>query len=200
MPHLSMEVIIAVIIAYLFGSISTAILACRIMGLPDPRKQGSGNPGATNVLRFGGKKAAIITLIGDMMKGAIPVLAAKWYGLDSIDLGWVAFAAFLGHLYPVFFRFQGGKGVATALGCLISLSLPLGLCLAATWLVIALVSRYSSLAALLTALLAPVYAGFFMNPGNLPAICLIVILLIYRHRKNIKNLMAGKESKIGAKK
>jgi glycerol-3-phosphate acyltransferase PlsY len=200
MPHLPIETIVAVIVAYLFGSISTAIVTCKIMGLPDPRNQGSGNPGATNVLRFGGKKAAIITLLGDMIKGVIPVLAAKWYGLDTLGLSLVAFAAFFGHLFPIFFRFQGGKGVATAFGCLVSLSWPLGLALAGTWLLTAIIFRYSSLAALLTAILAPVYAWYFTQNNFTVVTALISVLLIYRHRKNIQNLIAGKESKIGAKK
>lgn len=191
------EIIIAVIIAYLFGSISTAIIVCKIMGLPDPRNQGSGNPGATNVLRFGGKKAAIITLVGDMIKGVIPVLAAKWYGLDVIGLSLVALAAFLGHLYPIFFRFQGGKGVATAFGCLVALSWPVGIALAVTWLILAAAFRYSSLAALLTAILAPFYTWYFTNDYYAVTAGAISILLIYRHRKNIQNLIAGKESKIG---
>lgn len=195
-----MQTMIAMLIAYLFGSISTAIVTCKIMGLPDPRQQGSGNPGATNVLRFGGKKAAIITLIGDMLKGIIPVLAAKWYGLSAAGLGLTAFAAFLGHLYPVFFRFRGGKGVATAFGCLVALSPTLGFSLAATWLVIALIFRYSSLAALLAASLAPVYAFFLTNIYYTLTACAISALLIYRHRQNIQNLMMGKENKIGAKK
>jgi glycerol-3-phosphate acyltransferase PlsY len=191
------EIIVAVIIAYLFGSISTAIVTCKIMGLPDPRNQGSGNPGATNVLRFGGKKAAIITLIGDMIKGVIPVLIAKWYGLDTVGLSLVAFAAFFGHLYPIFFRFQGGKGVATAFGCLVALSGAIGLSLAATWLIFAILFRYSSLAAILAALLAPFYAWYFTNVNYTITACVISALLIWRHRKNIQNLMAGKESKIG---
>ncbi|HSW69794.1 MAG TPA: glycerol-3-phosphate 1-O-acyltransferase PlsY [Gammaproteobacteria bacterium] len=199
MQSIAFEIIIAVIIAYLFGSISTAIVTCKLMGLPDPRKQGSGNPGATNVLRFGGKKAAIITLIGDMLKGMLPVLALKWYGLNTIGLSCVAFAAFLGHLYPIFFRFQGGKGVATAFGCLVSLSWPLGFGLLATWLVVAAISRYSSLAAVLAALLAPLYAWFMTNIPYTVTACLISALLIYRHRKNIQNLVTGKESKIGSR-
>jgi glycerol-3-phosphate acyltransferase PlsY len=195
-----MPTAIAVFIAYLFGSISSAIVTCKIMGLPDPRNQGSGNPGATNVLRFGGKKAAIITLLGDVIKGVIPVLAAKWYGLDALGLSFVAFAAFLGHLYPIFFRFQGGKGVATAFGCLAALSWPLGLALMCTWLLIALLSRYSSLAALITALLAPFYAWYFTQIDFAIMTSFISILLIYRHRKNIYNLIQGKEGRIGAKK
>ncbi len=197
MSSFSIELIVAIIIAYLIGSISTAIVTCKIMGLPDPRKQGSGNPGATNVLRFGGKKAAIITLIGDMMKGLIPVLIAKWYGLDTLGLSFVAFAAFVGHLYPVFFRFQGGKGVATAFGCLVALSGWLGLSLAATWLIFAILFRYSSLAALLSALLAPLYAWYFTNMDYTLTACVISVLLIWRHRKNIHQLIQGKERKIG---
>ncbi len=193
------ETIIAILIAYLFGSISTAIITCKIMKLPDPRNEGSGNPGATNVLRLGGKKAAIITLVGDMLKGVLPVLAAKWYGLDTIGLSLVAFAAFLGHLYPIFFRFQGGKGVATAFGCLVALSWPVGLSLAMSWLIVAALFRYSSLAALLTALLAPFYTWYFTNLIYTLTACIIGLLLIYRHRKNIRNLLAGKESKIGKK-
>lgn len=192
--------IIAVVIAYLIGSISTAIVTCKLMGLPDPRQQGSGNPGATNVLRLGGKKAAIITLIGDMIKGVIPVLAAKWYGLDSLGLSLVAFAAFIGHLYPVFFGFKGGKGVATAFGCLVAISWPLGVALAATWLLIAIVFRYSSLAALLTAAFAPFYAWYFTQPDFTIMTSVISLFLIYRHRQNVHNLVTGHESKIGAKK
>lgn len=200
MSYLSVEIILAVIIAYFIGSISTAIVTCKIMGLPDPRQQGSGNPGATNVLRLGGKKAAFITLLGDVMKGVIPVLAAKGCGFDAIGLSLIAFAAFAGHLYPIFFRFQGGKGVATAFGCLVALSWPLGLTLASTWLIIAILFRYSSLAALVSALLAPFYAWYFTSPIYTVATSVIGALLIYRHHKNIQNLITGKESKIGAKK
>ena len=196
-----MERLVAVVIAYLIGSISSAIITCKLMGLPDPRTEGSRNPGATNVLRIGGKKAAIITLIGDVVKGVIPVLAAKWYGLDAIGLSLVTFAAFLGHLYPVFFRFEGGKGVATAFGCLIALSWPVGLVLAAVWLVVAFIFRYSSLASLVSSITAPFVTAFFtnQNPYYIVAVTAISVLLIYRHRRNIQNLWAGKESKIGKK-
>ncbi len=188
--------LVLTLLAYLFGSISSAIITCKLMRLPDPRKQGSGNPGATNVLRFGGKKAAIVTLIGDVMKGVLPVLIAKWVGLDDVGLSLVAFAAFIGHLYPIFFRFQGGKGVATAFGCLVALSWPLGLSLLATWLVVALVFRYSSLAAVIAALAAPFYAWYWTQNHFTLVTTLIGILLIYRHHNNIRNLIAGKESKI----
>ena len=190
---------LAVVIAYLIGSLSSAIILCKLLGLPDPRTQGSGNPGATNVLRFGGKKVAVLTLLGDVFKGVIPVLIAREYGLDTLGVALVALAAFLGHLYPIFFRFQGGKGVATAFGCLVALSLPLGLALLLTWLIIAIIFRYSSLAALITALLAPVYAWYFTNEMNTWAACAISLLLIYRHHRNIYNLFTGKKDKIGKK-
>jgi glycerol-3-phosphate acyltransferase PlsY len=193
-------VTIATIIAYLFGSLSSAVIICKIMGLPDPRTEGSQNPGATNVLRIGGKLPALITLLGDVLKGVIPVLAAKWIGLDTTTLALVAFAAFIGHLFPIFFRFQGGKGVATAIGCLLALSWPVGLCWIATWLIIAIIFRYSSLASLTASVIAPVYIWFFT--GNLIYVVTIMfmsIILIYRHRGNITKLIAGQESKIGKK-
>jgi glycerol-3-phosphate acyltransferase PlsY len=186
----------AVLAAYLCGSISSAIVTCKIMGLPDPRTQGSGNPGATNVLRFGGKKATIITLLGDILKGTLPVLVAKWYGLSPLSLSLVTLAAFLGHLYPVFFHFKGGKGVATAFGCLIALAWPVGLSLLITWLLVAIIFRYSSLAALITALLAPVYTWYFTQDYYAIMACIMSALLIYRHRRNIHNLFSGKEDKL----
>jgi glycerol-3-phosphate acyltransferase PlsY len=189
--------IIAVTIAYLLGSISSAIVICKILGLPDPRAQGSGNPGATNVLRFGGKKAAIVTLIGDILKGLIPVLLAKWLNFDDVIIALVALAAFLGHLYPIFFGFQGGKGVATAFGCLVALSWPVGVALAVTWLLIAVIFRYSSLAALITALLAPVYTFYFTNEVFTIMVTVMSVLLLFRHRKNIQNLLHHQERKIG---
>lgn len=170
------------------------------MGLPDPRTQGSRNPGATNVLRIGGKKAALITLLGDVLKGVIPVLFAKWYGFQGTALVLIAFGAFLGHLFPIFFRFEGGKGVATAIGCLLALSWPVGLCWIATWLVIAILFRYSSLASLIASLLAPVYIWYFtQNWIYVITIALMSLILIIRHRSNIAKLLAGKESKIGKK-
>lgn len=199
MHFLTIETLLAVIIAYLFGSISTAVITCKLLGLPDPRTEGSNNPGATNVLRIGGKKAAIITLAGDFLKGVIPVLLAKWYGIPTVGLALVTFAAFIGHLYPVFFRFQGGKGVATALGCLLALNVPTGVCLALTWLGIAMITRYSSLASLISAAAAPMFAYFFTNPVYTTMISMMSIFLIYRHHSNIKKLLAGQESKIGKK-
>ncbi|EKD54429.1 MAG: Membrane protein containing DUF205 [uncultured bacterium] len=195
------EIMLAVMIAYLFGSISSAIITCKLMGMPDPRKQGSGNPGATNVLRMGGKKAAIITLLGDIIKGVIPVLAAKIVGIHTFGLSLVAFAAFFGHLYPIFFRFQGGKGVATAFGALTALSWPVGLSLALSWLLIAFIFRYSSLASLIAALLAPFYMGYFtLNQSYVTMTIVMSLFLIYRHKNNIRHLWQGKESKIGKSK
>lgn len=187
-----------VVFGYLAGSISTAILVCRAMGLPDPRSEGSRNPGATNVLRFGGKKAAGITLAGDFLKGLLPVLLARWAGLDETGLALTALAAFLGHLYPVFFGFEGGKGVATALGVILGLSWPVALAALATWLFMAFVVRISSLAALTAAALTPVFAwGFGMRGVPFAAVLLMVVLLVWRHRSNIRNLLAGAEDQIG---
>lgn len=197
---LNLQIAVAACAAYLFGSISSAIIVCKLMGLPDPRTEGSRNPGATNVLRIAGKKAATVTLLGDMLKGVIPVLAAKWVGLDTTGLALVAFAAFMGHLFPVFFRFEGGKGVATALGCLLALSWPVGLCWMGTWFVVALIFRYASLSSLIASLLAPAYIWYFTdNLTYVITVALMSIILIIRHRSNIEKLLAGKESKIGKK-
>jgi len=185
-------------IGYLLGSLSSAILTCRLLGLPDPRSLGSGNPGATNVLRIGGKKAAAVTLIGDMLKGLIPVLAARFLGADIPIQAAVAVAAFLGHLYPVFFGFKGGKGVATALGVLLGLHWPVGLLTIATWLVIAKVFKISSLAALLAILVTPLYIWWLIPDASLMIAMLFMgTLLFWRHRSNIKGLLAGTEGKMG---
>ena len=182
---------------YLFGSVSSAIITCRVLGLPDPRSQGSGNPGATNVLRIGGKKAAAVTLVGDMLKGLIPVLVAKLLGADMAVQAAVALAAFLGHLYPVFFAFKGGKGVATLLGVLLGIHWPVGLLTIATWLVIAKVFKISSLAALLSILVTPLYIWWLIpNRSLMIAMLLMGALLFWRHRSNIKNLMEGTEGNI----
>lgn len=186
---------------YLFGSISTAIIVCRLMGLPDPRTQGSNNPGATNVARIGGKKAAILTLLGDMLKGLIPVLLAHGLHAGNEILAATALAAFLGHLYPVFFRFQGGKGVATALGVTFGLYWPVGLLTTACWLLMAVVFRYSSLAALTASLAIPAgFAWLWPDPAIIGACCVMVALLYWRHRSNIANLLAGREGKISFRK
>ncbi|MBE2295253.1 MAG: glycerol-3-phosphate 1-O-acyltransferase PlsY [Phycisphaerales bacterium] len=187
-----------VVFGYLAGSISTAILVCRALGLPDPRQEGSRNPGATNVLRFGGKKAAAVTLVGDFAKGLLPVLLARWVGVDETGLALTALAAFLGHLYPVFFGFEGGKGVATAFGAMLGLSYPLALAALATWLLMAFVVRISSLSALTAAVLAPLFAwGFGLPKVYLIVVLIMVVLLVWRHRSNIRQLLAGTEDKIG---
>ena len=202
--------VIAVVAAYLIGSLSFAVIVSRVMGLNDPRTYGSGNPGATNVLRSGSKAAAAVTLLLDALKGLVPVLLVKLFGehfgLGDNTLALVALAAFLGHLYPVFFGFKGGKGVATALGVLLGISGWLGLATALTWLIIAVFFRYSSLAALVASIFAPVYyvlcSGIVWNAETPITVAIVVMamLLIWRHRENIQRLMAGKESKLGQKK
>ncbi|MCF6236009.1 MAG: glycerol-3-phosphate 1-O-acyltransferase PlsY [Gammaproteobacteria bacterium] len=189
-----------ILLAYLMGSLSTAIIYCKVAGLPDPRSQGSGNPGATNVLRFGGKKVAIIVLLGDLLKGLIPVLLAKWLGLSAAAIVLVGIAAFLGHLYPVFFRFKGGKGVATALGILLGISGWVGLLVLVTWFFVAFISRLSSLSALVAAVFSPFFVYLLMpEPEYILLAILLAILLIWRHRSNIQKIMNGTESKIGKK-
>ena len=190
--------------AYLLGSLSFAVIVSKAMRLDDPRSYGSGNPGATNVLRSGNKKAAILTLVLDALKGVIAVLVARAlsdrFGFGESIVALAGLAAFLGHLWPVFFRFVGGKGVATAAGVLLALNGWVGLASLVTWLVIALATRYSSLAALVTALLAPVYAYFLI--GDPPVVALVAVmsvLLIWRHRANIAKLSNGTESRLGSK-
>lgn len=181
-------------LAYLLGSISSAIIVCRLMGLPDPRGEGSGNPGATNVLRIGGKKAAAITLVGDLLKGLIPVLLAKAFGVSEIVLLSVALAALLGHLYPLFFDFRGGKGVATGFGVLLGISWPVGLMVFATWLLAYKLFKVSSLSALSAAVLTPVYVWVVIGSFNMLVAALIMTsLLLWRHESNIRRLLAGEE-------
>ncbi len=190
--------------AYLIGSLSFAVIVSRVMGLNDPRSYGSGNPGATNVLRSGNKAAAILTLVFDVLKGLIPVLLVLQFGepwnLRDNTAALVGLAAFLGHLWPVFFRFQGGKGVATAAGVLLGLHVGLGLAVLAVWLVVAYATRYSSLAALLASVAAPIVHIVGWGPSSATlAILLMSGLLVWRHRANIGKLMAGPESKLGQK-
>ncbi len=193
-----------ILMAYLIGSISFAVLVSKVMGLPDPHSYGSGNPGATNVLRTGSKAAAILTLLGDAAKGYVAVLLAR--ALIGVDIGsWVlpavAIAAFVGHLFPVFHGFKGGKGVATALGILLAINWVLGLTTLSTWLIVAVFLRYSSLAALISALFAPVYFVFLFGVQPMAvAIVTMSALLIWRHRSNIKNLLNGTEGRLGSKK
>lgn len=190
--------------AYLLGSISSAILIARLLSLPDPRDQGSGNPGATNMLRIGGKKAAGFTLAGDMLKGLLPVLIGHAFNLPLDALVLIGFAAFIGHLYPIFFQFKGGKGVATYLGMALGLHWSVGLATAATWLFVAKVLRISSLSALIATALAPLYA-FYLIPYFTGAtqiellvglLLLQTLILFWRHRSNIQNLLSGSEGKI----
>ncbi|MHB1352746.1 MAG: glycerol-3-phosphate 1-O-acyltransferase PlsY [Thiobacillus sp.] len=194
--------LLLVVAAYLLGSLSFAVIVSRAMGLPDPRSFGSGNPGATNVLRTGRKTAAILTLLGDALKGWIAVVASRALaarlGIDGDIVLLCALAAFIGHLFPVFFRFQGGKGVATALGILVALDFWLGLACLATWLAMALAFRISSLSALVTAVLAPVYAGLLLGwNDSATAVLVIALLLVYRHKANLLKLVAGQEARIG---
>ena len=184
--------------AYLVGSLSAAIITCRLMGLPDPRTQGSNNPGATNVLRVGGKKAAAITLLGDAIKGVIPVVVAQLMSAPPLILALVALAAFLGHLYPVFFGFRGGKGVATAFGVLVALAWPVGLALLGTWLVMAKLFKISSLSALVAACLSPLYMWLLTPHLEFVAVSAVIsMMLVWRHRSNIRKLIEGSEGKIG---
>ncbi len=195
---------------YLFGSLSFAVIVSRVMGLDDPRTYGSQNPGATNVLRSGNKKAALATLLLDALKGYFPVLLVKWYGpafgLDDEAVAVVAMAAFVGHLWPVFFRFQGGKGVATAAGILFAVEPVLGAAVLGTWLLVAFVTRYSSLAALMASVLSPGYYLFGnevlwqTSAAELLTVMVMSLLLLWRHKENIGRLLRGQESKIGAKK
>ena len=200
-----MSALIFVVCAYLIGSVSFAVLMSKAFGLADPRSYGSGNPGATNVLRSGKKAAAALTLLGDAAKGWLAVfLAIRFAPHDAQGLmivALVAIAVFLGHVFPVFLEFKGGKGVATALGVLLALSGWIGLLVIGTWLLVAVVFRYSSLAALISAIAAPIYAMLFqLRPELVLATAIMSMLLIWRHKSNIQNLMTGKESKIGSKK
>ena len=201
--------LLAVLAAYLVGSLSFAVIVSRLMGLHDPRTYGSKNPGATNVLRSGSKPAAVITLLLDAAKGWLPVALVhgfgKPYGLEEGTAAMVGLAAFAGHLFPVFFRFQGGKGVATALGVLFGIHWILGLAVAASWLIIAWFFRYASLASLVAAVFAPVYyifgdgVAWYMEKSTVLAIAVMALLLVWRHAQNISRLVKGTESRLGRK-
>lgn len=186
------------LLAYLLGSVSSAVVIARLMGLQDPRDVGSGNPGATNILRYGGKRAAILTLAGDILKGVIPVLIARALTADALILALTGFAAFLGHLFPVFFGFRGGKGVATALGVWLALSPAVGLLLLVTWVIMAALFRYSSLSALTASVAAPLYVAW-LAPGAPYLVMMVAMsaILIARHASNIRKLLAGTETRIG---
>ena len=194
--------ILVLLAAYLIGSVSFGVVVSKLMGLADPHTYGSGNPGATNVLRTGNKKAALFTLLGDVGKGVLAVLLARWLapslGLSDMIIMLVGLAAFIGHLYPVFHGFKGGKGVATAGGVLLALNPLHGLAVLATWLAVAFLTRYSSLAAITAAFMAPIYWQLFYGiDARALVILFIAALLVWRHRENINRLLKGKESKIG---
>ena len=183
------------IASYLLGSISSAIIICKIAGLPDPRTQGSKNPGATNVLRFGGKKIAVFVLIFDGLKGAIPVITANYFGLSLFELTFILLFAFLGHVFPLFYGFKGGKGVATYLGGLIGLNFFVGLAFSIIWLIVAKVIKVSSIAALTATLLSPIYF-YFITTHSFKAtlvIFLINLFIYFTHRENIKRIINGEE-------
>ncbi len=197
-----MDILVFVVIAYLIGSISFAVLMSKVYGLADPRTYGSGNPGATNVLRSGKKAAAVLTLLGDAAKGTLAVVLAQLYAPENYTLiAVVSIAVFVGHVFPIFLHFQGGKGVATALGILLALGWKLGLAVLATWLIVAMMFRYSSLAALVASIATPICALLLhLRPELVIATAVMSLLLIWRHQSNIQNLLTGKESKIGGKK
>ncbi len=195
-----LSALLAVALAYLLGSASSAVIVCRLQGLPDPRTIGSGNPGATNVLRVAGKGTAAVVLAADMLKGFLPVTMAGALGASAAVMALTGMAAFLGHLYPVFFRFRGGKGVATYLGVLIALSWLAGLATVATWLAVALVFRYSSLAAITASVLSPLYVALGSATPEWTLACVVMsALLLWRHRTNIHKLLSGNEEKIGTR-
>jgi len=184
--------------AYLIGSLSAAIIICKLMGLPDPRTQGSRNPGATNVLRIAGKKLAALVLLGDMLKGLIPLLIARAFEAEDHILAAVGLAAFLGHLYPIYFGFHGGKGVATSLGVLLGLAWPVAAAVLATWLFMAKVFHVSSLSAVTAAVTAPLYTWLLVDSASLLVmVCVISTMLLWRHRGNIQRLISGAEGRIG---
>ena len=195
-----MTYFLSAIAGYLIGSISSAVIVSRLMGLPDPRQEGSGNPGATNVLRLGNKLAAALTLIGDILKGAIPVLIAASLTAEPMAIALAGAGSFFGHLFPVFFGFKGGKGVATALGVFLAINPFIALSLALTWLTIAIIFRFSSLAAIISSASAPLWAWWFDSSDVYIVLAFaLAIILVWRHTENIKRLIAGTESKIGKK-
>ncbi|WP_040572041.1 glycerol-3-phosphate 1-O-acyltransferase PlsY [Shewanella benthica] len=196
---LTVLTLVMILTAYLAGSISSAVLVCRMRGLPDPRTEGSGNPGATNVLRIGGASSAVMVLLFDMLKGALPAYLAFRIGVDPVSLGLIAIAACVGHIFPIFFKFKGGKGVATAFGAMAPIGHDLALALIGTWIVMVLISRYSSLAAIITAMLAPAYTWYLDDRFIIP-VSMLSALIVIRHKDNISRLLKGEESKMSRKK
>lgn len=191
-------ILILIIGAYFLGSISSAVLICRLFNLPDPRESGSHNPGATNVLRTGNKPAAMLVFVLDIAKGMLPVWGSYFIGVEPLYLGLIGIAACLGHIYPIFFHFQGGKGVATALGAIAPIGWELSAMMFTTWLVVVLTTRYSSLAAIISALLAPFYTWMIKPHYTLP-VAMLCCLILFRHQENIKRLYRGIEPKVGEK-
>lgn len=196
---MSILALILIILAYLLGSISSAVLICRMCKLPDPRLQGSKNPGATNVLRVGGKWAALGVLLCDILKGMLPVWGSYYLGIEPLILGFIGVAACLGHIYPIFFHFKGGKGVATAVGTMAPIGFDLTGMVMATWLITFFFTRYSSLAAIVTSLLAPFYTWIVKPQYTIP-VAMLSCLIIFRHYQNIKRLIDGSEPKVDKKK
>jgi len=190
------SVIIFGVIAYLIGSLSSAIIICKLLHLPDPRTQGSMNPGTTNVLRIGGKIPALITLVGDALKGFLPVFIGQLMGVSGVFLGLIAVTALLGHIYPIFFKFKGGKGVATAAGAILALSPIVGIAAVMSWVLVAVIFRYSSLAALVASITTPIFMLLLGNANYLLPTLMITAILIWKHWGNIKRLKSGSESKI----
>ncbi|ABR75232.1 acyl-phosphate--glycerol-3-phosphate O-acyltransferase [Actinobacillus succinogenes] len=185
--------------AYLLGSISSAVIVCRLAGLPDPRRHGSHNPGATNVLRIGGRWAALAVFVFDVLKGMIPVWCGYYLGLTQFELGMVALGACLGHIFPIFFKFRGGKGVATAFGAIAPIGWGVMATMLGTWVLVFVISGYSSLSAVISALLVPLYVWWFRPEFTFP-VALVCCLLVYRHHDNIQRLWRGQEDRIWGKK
>lgn len=194
---MTLHSLLYIIAAYLLGSISSAIIICWLFRLPDPRTQGSHNPGATNVLRIGGKFPALLTLIGDMLKGVIAIILAKWLNLTVVEISLVMIAVFIGHIYPIFFKFKGGKALATALGAFIALSWQFGAVVIAAWLLLFGVTRISSAGALAVIVAAPIGAWFMLETSYFYAISFMVVILLIRHKDNIVRLYRGEEKKFG---
>jgi len=196
-----MQTVLAILAAYLLGSVPFAMIASLVFGLADPRTYGSGNPGATNVLRSGNRKAALFTLVGDALKGWLAVFIAQYLGFSETLVGLVGLAVFFGHLYPVFLKFKGGKGAATAAGVLLALDPILGLAVIGTWIFVAVTSRYSSLAAVIAGVMTPVFSALIHGAGGqIIIVGILAMALIGKHWQNIQRLLAGQESKIGSKK
>ena len=196
--HATFYVLLAV--AYALGSLSSAVLVCKAFKLPDPRREGSNNPGATNVLRLGNKTAAALVLLGDVLKGVIPILLCHFFGLYGMAMSFVGFAAIIGHMFPVFFGFKGGKGVATAIGVILALSLKMALVVILVWLIVITITRYVSLASMVAAASAPVLTLWLADPHCFIGLVFISLLIIARHYSNIGRLLNGEESKLGKKK